>query len=481
MIDRPLGSNCKDRSPRRVGQQKCILGWEIGHRKAIGFHPSLRADDNGYDPVTYQGDGHIVTIAPTGSGKFVSVVGPVLSEYPGNATLICLDPKGECYHVWARRRRELGQRVILIDPFCKVRTDADCLNPLDLFKLPGALLDSDSEMLASCLSQGHEYTTDRYWTDTGLGLVSGILRYLVSLEESFHSFDEVRKFMYQDDVDYSMATQLDLKVVPEGLARDEFVAYLQIPTDKTRPCVLSTARTFLKSLGGKEAAALLSKSTFSLIDVCDGKPMAIFIVFPYDKMASHKNLLRLLLQVLFTAIGRRDRIPKHPSLFLLEEAASLGDLPALREAMTLFRGVGVIVHSIWQNVAQIKAAHPTQWETILSNCGILQVFNAYNPLIAETASQLLGCSARELMTMPQDEQATFIQRRGLVRSRRLDYLHDPHFAGKFDPNPLYEQGEELDSDFNSDTHSSPPAPHFHLKVQADRPNKQTPGNCEGPL
>ena len=53
---------------------------------------------------------HLITIAPTGAGKFRSVLAPELLTYPG--PIVCLDIKGEAYAVTARRRRELGQRVV---------------------------------------------------------------------------------------------------------------------------------------------------------------------------------------------------------------------------------------------------------------------------------------------------------------------------------------------------------------------------------
>jgi type IV secretion system protein VirD4 len=51
----------------------------------------------------YSGDGHLVTVAPTRSGKGVGIVIPNLLTYPG--PIVVTDPKGENYAVSGARRR----------------------------------------------------------------------------------------------------------------------------------------------------------------------------------------------------------------------------------------------------------------------------------------------------------------------------------------------------------------------------------------
>ena len=63
----------------------------------------------------YSGDQHLLTIAPTGAGKAISAALPTLCEYPGQ--VIVNDPKGELYLRTAEKRRALGHRVVLLDPF----------------------------------------------------------------------------------------------------------------------------------------------------------------------------------------------------------------------------------------------------------------------------------------------------------------------------------------------------------------------------
>jgi hypothetical protein len=64
----------------------------------------------------YEGDGHLLTIAPTRAGKGVSAVIPNLLTHPGS--VVVTDLKGENYAVTAARRCvDLGHDVHALDPF----------------------------------------------------------------------------------------------------------------------------------------------------------------------------------------------------------------------------------------------------------------------------------------------------------------------------------------------------------------------------
>lgn len=157
------------------GGEALFLGWGgTDHVPTLGFKPNATKQTD-KKALTYNGDGHLMTVAPTGAGKGVGLIIPALLTYPGS--VIVTDIKGENYQVTARYRRALGQQVVVLDPFGLVTTRdrADKLNPFDLFKVPGSDPESDAEMLAAQLAVGHEFSSDRYWEDTGRGLVAGLV------------------------------------------------------------------------------------------------------------------------------------------------------------------------------------------------------------------------------------------------------------------------------------------------------------------
>ena len=364
-----------------------LLGWERDRPGPFGF---ARGDppSGPEHPFVYPGDNHLIAFAPTGAGKGRGFLIPQMLTYPG--PVIVIDVKGEAYNVTARRRREMGQKVYVLDPFHIAVEKSDRLNPFDLVRLPGGSPESDAEMIASTLTVGHEFATDRYWNDTGTGLTSGLNAHIATTAPvEQRNLITLRKHLHHDDLDYQIAVWLDEKAVKSPLARDEFVAYLAAPADKTRPCIRSTACTYVKALGSTDVAETLAGSSFDLNDVVEGKPLTIYVVIPPEKLESHRVLLRLWVATLLTAVCRRKEIPPQRTLFLLDEAAQLGTLPVLRQAVTLLRGYGLQVFTFWQDLSQLKLLYPQDWPTILNNSGVLALFGL-TPLMLPEWNAALG-------------------------------------------------------------------------------------------
>jgi type IV secretion system protein VirD4 len=414
-----------------------FLGWEgTEHVPTLGFKPS-NGNKLARSPLTYPGDGHLMTVAPTGAGKGVGVIIPALLTYPGS--VIVTDIKGENYQVTARYRRALGQQVVVLDPFGLVtsKDKADKLNPFDLFKIPGSDPESDAEMLAAQLAVGHEFTSDRYWEDTGRGLVAGLVADVaMSSPPEKRNLCTLRELLYNDDLDYTLAVALDTrKKTMSPLARDEFVAYLAAPSDKTRPCIRTTATTFVKCLGSTCVAKSLEKSTFDLCDLLNNKPMTIYLVLPPEKLLSHRGLLRLWVVTLLTVVMRRARLPKVRTLFLLDEAAQLGSLDLLPQAVSLLRGYGLQVWTFWQDLSQLIKLYPNNWEAVVNNAAVLQAFGVPGHAARVGWRTVLGDAdallASELHT---EEMLVAITGQPTTRHTRANYLNDKPFAGRFDSN-----------------------------------------------
>jgi len=416
-----------------------FLGWEgTDHRPTLGFKPVAASADK--KALGYTGDGHLMTVAPTGAGKGVGLIIPALLTYPGS--VIVTDIKGENYQVTARYRRALGQQVVVLDPFGLVapRDRGDRLNPFDLFKVPGSDTESDAEMLAAQLAVGHEFSSDRYWEDTGRGLVAGLIADVAtSAPPDKRNLCTLRGMLYDDDLDYNLAIAIDTrKKSMSPLARDEFVAYLAAPADKTRPCIRTTATTFVKCLGSSAVARCLEKSTFDLCDLLNNKPMTIYLVLPPEKLLSHRALLRLWVVTLMTVVMRRTRLPKQRTLFLLDEASQLGSLDLLPQAVSLLRGYGLQVWTFWQDLSQLMKLYPHNWEALVNNAAVLQAFGVpghaarvgWRTILGDVDAQLAG-------ELHSDEMLVAITGQPLARHTRANYLRDKPFTGRFDANQRF--------------------------------------------
>jgi len=215
------------------------------------------------------------------------------------------------------------------------------------------------------------------------------------------------------------------------------VAYLSHPAERTRPSVRSTASTYIKVLGSREVSQTLESSSFKLQDIVAGEPISIYIVIPPEKLESHKALLRLWVNTLLTAVISRRKIPPQRTLFLLDECAQLGSLPALKQAITLLRGYGLQIWSFWQDLSQIRLLYPKDWETILNNSAVLQTFGVTNHLMASEWSKVVNWDSQELHDLHPEDALVMIHGEGCRRCRRPDYLTDQAFADHFDPNQRF--------------------------------------------
>jgi len=441
-------SNNKPRRKKKVADSRpnweadhLFLGWKdtVPSQQSVGFHAASSpvADEEPIEPIVYTGDGHLMTVAPTGAGKGVGVIIPTLLTYPGS--IIAVDIKGELAQVTARRRREMGQKVVILDPFGLASDAKDGLNPFDLFDLPKGDPESDAEMLAAQFGADHSFSTDRYWDDTGRGLMAGLIAHTATTSpESERNPTGLRRLLYHDDLDYTIATWLDRKEVTNQLARDEFVSYLSAPSDKTRPCIRSTACTYVKCLGSQPIAKVLEKSSFDLKTLLNGDPITIYLVLPPEKLESHKAVLRAWIITLLTTVLRRETIPDLRTLFIVDEAAQLGNMPLLKTAITLLRGYGLQVWTFWQDVGQIRTLYPNDWTTMIANAAVLQLFGVPRHGGTRGAWQeVLGDDVKEITKLVAGEMLLSFADSGISHHRRANYLTDSIFDGLYDPNKRF--------------------------------------------
>ncbi len=436
-----MSSNGEHPKPRK--RKKNDLRFDamsLGYRtesNGIGFLQRFNQIPPNNDRVFHRGDEHALVFAPTGKGKGVSLLIPTLLTYTGSA--IVVDVKGEAAHVTSQRRRDMGQKVYVIDPFHVTTSDPDRFNPLDLHLLNSGGADVDAEMFASMLSTGKR-GEDTFWLDTATPLVAGTIAHHLTADENPHrNFNIVRQFLRDDEFDYTVAKLLDDKKVISRFAHEEFASYLQICSDRTRPCVLSTARTFLRALCSDAVADSLESTSFSWKELIAGEPMTIYFVIPPSKLVSHQSLIRLWIGTLMLALSTREKHHRQRTLLLLDEAAQLGQLEILKTFFTLMRGYGVQVVAFYQDLSQLMEIFPRDWETIINNAGVLTAFGLSNFRMANRWSEYFGIAPADLLRIDPRNMAIWTPEEGAQILRRINYLTDPEYQGLFNPNPRFEQ------------------------------------------
>lgn len=411
-----------------------LLGRGRAATRRPGFHAQEEGGGNAL--ITYGGDAHLLTIAPTGAGKGVGCVIPNALLYPG--PLIVFDPKGEAYAVTKRQRAAIGQKVVLLDVFGTTGAPADALNPLDLAGLidPGRPEDAAASM-ATLLTGGQVSHKDPFWDITSHAFLTGLLTWLLAdCPPEERRFSRLYTLFSEGDLADRLAGMLDSGEMGNLAARAEIAAFLNHPERDTRPSVQSTARQHLPLFGSAAVRSATDRTSFDLGDLVKGRPLSLFIIVPPTKLTSHRPLLRLWLGTLILALAARRRMPAQRTLMLIDEAAQLGPMPPLIQTATLLRSAGVTLWTFFQSPAQLEATYGGEAMVLVDNAGVVQLFAPRNGRMAEAYARLLGDVAPEtVMGLARDEQLLLLDGGCSLRARRINYLHDPLCAGLFDPHP----------------------------------------------
>lgn len=435
-------------------ESNLILGWSTGvdqENKPVRktshkvTHKKNRTDLS--YAIKYEGDGHLITFAPTGSGKGVSLIIPNLLHYPGPT--IVIDPKGENFAVTARYRKEkLRQKILLLDPFEsiddvlleKFNVERQSLNPFDLSILNKGSVENDSQMISNLLAGQGVLGDDPFWDLSARKIISGIIAH-----EIYKSISENRKpnFSYLMNKLYDSETVYNMAVLLDEEDPDKFVVsclgggFVSFGDDKLRTSILATAQSYLSTLMSESIIKWLDNSTIDLHQIQSSDDYTLYIVIPPNKLDSHSNLLATWVGVLMLAIMERKNPPVHKTLFILDECANLGSLDVLKKAVTLLRGYGLQVWMFFQDLAQLKYLYDADYLTMINNCGVLQTFGMSRKASAQPIANILGkYRMSELMSLDRTQQIVSLSPGKTRIANLLKYYKDDAFSGRFDENPL---------------------------------------------
>ncbi len=348
----------------------------------------------GKEYLRYEGDGHLITIAATRSGKGVGTVMPNLLNYKGG--MLVTDPKGENYAVTADWRREvLGQEVVALDPFrlmVESNENHASLNPMDFIDLEGEDYVETAMMIADMMIGRGRQVEDSHWRMEAKGLLLSFILHVAHSEE-YHQERHlimVRSLLTQSETE--MRTTLEsmerseLDQVREGANR------INQKSDRERSGVFSTAQSQTHFLSSPRMHNVLMQSSCDPENLRSGK-MTIYIILPREYLSAFAPWLRLMISSCYYACTHNATKKPRPNervVFLLDEFANLGYMQNIKEAVSLGGGYGLTMWLILQDLAQLKREYQTEWESFLANCEVIQAFAIQDPFTSQKIAQLLG-------------------------------------------------------------------------------------------
>jgi type IV secretion system protein VirD4 len=409
----------------------------------------------------YDGPAHLLTMAPTRTGKGVGTIIPNLLT--ADRSVICIDPKGENAKIAGRARQTFGP-VHVLDPFGVTGQPSAAFNPLDQLDPAGLDVAEDATTLADALVFDEPgMAGEAHWNEEAKALIAGLIlhiaateprdrRNLATLREALTLAPEAFAALLKDMQASTAAGGLIARAANRHLGK----------SDREAAGVLSAAQRHTHFLDSPRMVAVLGRSDFRFGDL-KRRNASVFLVLPPDRLTTYSRWLRLLVSQSLIDMARDPAKPAAPVLYLLDEFAALGHLAPVERAMGLMAGYGVQLWPILQDVHQLRATYGQRAGTFLSNAGVLQVFGVNDHDSARLVSDLLGQetvvfqtisraldseksgisygeqhTARPLLTpdevrnLPQHVELLFLAGQRPIVAGKLAYYADAEFRGLFD-------------------------------------------------
>lgn len=325
----------------------------------------------------WDGEGHLLTIAPTRSGKSTTTIVPNLVRYKG--ACVVFDPKGELYKETAQWRREHVGPVYRIAPF---EADTAAFNPLETLAGP-----SDARMLADQIIPYDPKAQDFFRKDA-IAILSALIVYVAAkAPEGYRNLAEVRKITAQplsvfQEVIEDM-TRSDIPMVANA-------AQIVFDKDKERslPSLRDTLNTEMSLWDDPGVAAATAKNQVDFRSLKD-RPATVYVTVPFHKIKAYAGFLKILLATALEAMVENPRQPEIPVLFILDEFLSLGPFPAFRDAIRTHAGAGVRLWFFLQNLSTLEEHYPQSWRAFF-DATVKMFFGTDDIFTGNLISSILG-------------------------------------------------------------------------------------------
>lgn len=429
----------------------------------------------------HEGPEHVLTFAPTRSGKGVGLVVPTLLSWPASAVIH--DIKGENWQITAGWRSRFSH-CLLFNP-----TDAKsaAYNPL-LEVRRGAHEVRDVQNIADILVDPEGALEKRnHWEKTSHALLVGAILHVLYAGED-KTLRGVANFLSDPASPFELTLHRMMTTPHLGEGPHPVVASaareVLNKSDNERSGVLSTAMSFLGLYRDPTVAEVTSRCDWRIADLIAAEhPVSLYLVVPPSDISRTKPLIRLILNQtgrrLTESLDGSDGIERrHKLLLMLDEFPALGRLDFFETALAFMAGYGIRSFLIAQSLNQIDKAYG-QNHSILDNCHVRVTFATNDERTAKRISETLGTATElraqrnyaghrlapwlghlmvsrqetarplltpgEVMQLPPDDAVVMVSSMAPIKARKLRYYADANFKQRVLPPPPLSDGQYADA------------------------------------
>jgi type IV secretion system protein VirD4 len=357
----------------------------------------------------HYGHQHILLIAPTGGGKGVGIVTPILLTYPDSVFMY--DMKGKDWETTAGyRSKYLNNICVKFEPTND--NGSSCMfNPMEFIIVGTPQEVSESGNLALMLvdADGKGVDGDHFKTNGTKLLAAAILHILYTKKNK--NLAAVTAFLSGINPDTGVAYEgvkdwlgemcgksklakshleayADLKDISKEQAKKELGDLIddegynkfikQISSglffnngEKEVAGIVSSANTPLDLFNDPIIAKNTSKSTIKLTDFQSGKKaVSLYVVVMPRDQKRIRPLTRILITQLIDTVQATEHGKLRELLFLLDEFATLRKMDVVASALATIRSFKARFTLVVQDLSQLDEYYDKLASSIISNCGI---------------------------------------------------------------------------------------------------------------
>ena len=361
-------------------------------------------------------EGSAITVAPPRVGKGALIALNLLA--PGDrgfqGSTVTIDPRGELWCIAARRRRELGRRALLIDPFGVVaehkkvkethlpHVKSVFYNPLDFIRKESVAVRDINVLLDALLTppRPDAHNSGRHFYESARAIVAGYMAWVRFQEPS-----EMRNLatlyaklsMPPKEREAFARKVTSMEPFAGGLTHIAVQRQTQVGDDEGGSNFMTIANQ-LAFLNFPELLAHTQKSSFDPLILADGKT-DLFVVAPEETIEHVKGWLRLWVAIPNAVAGIKPL--ERDLLIVIDEMPRLGYLKPVMDGYTMAAGKGVHFWCFAQSISALDSTWGKEHrKTLLHLAELVQIlgFPRTDAEGAEELSKAIGTATYEART-----------------------------------------------------------------------------------
>lgn len=423
---------------------------------------------------------HVITIAPTRSGKTTSLAIPVLLTY--QHSMVVLDLKGELRKATSGQRQAMGQQIHVWAPYDdQGRTHR--FNPFTLLAgMDQTKRMGDIQTIAAILYPD-EAGKDPFWTSQSRAAFTAFASFMFetwdrSWREGYPSdpntvddFPSFERILRLSSGAHGQTTLQMLQAIVNDTHNYPFVSpqtrtvfsNLASLAEQTFSSVIATMQAPLQQFLSPVLAAATNATDFDVTAI-RRRPTTLYVDIPTNKLDESGKLLNIFFSsVIGNNLGKQlgeEPDLKYQMLMLMDEFTAMGRVDVWAKRISISASYGVRDLCIVQSRAQLRSAYgDNDAQNFITNHGAQIVFTPREQSDANEYSEMLGYKTirkenrsrssgsgssqvsishseerralflpQEIKELPQDDELIFFEGCKPIRAKKNWFFKDKSFV-----------------------------------------------------